>query len=123
MKRIGQMLFAWNLFYWFLPDKHQPISTDWNVSFSLFGLIHFQYKGCLVSFYYSRCFTKIPVFNANSVDHDQTSHSAASDHGLHCLSLSLFWDARLKWVKDSVIKGSSFPLFNSQFISFIRHLV
>ena len=26
-------------------------------------------------------------------------HSAASDLGLHCLPMSLLWDARLKWVK------------------------
>ena len=26
-------------------------------------------------------------------------HSAASDLGLHCLPLSLLWDARHKWVK------------------------
>ena len=32
---------------------------------------------------------KIPVFNANSVDPDQTRRSAASDLGLHCLPMSL----------------------------------
>ena len=43
------------------------------------------------------CFIEIPVFNANSVDPDQTPRSAASDLGLHCLPVSLFiWDARLK---------------------------
>ena len=31
--------------------------------------------------------------NANSVDPDQTLHSMASDLGLHCLPLSLLWDA------------------------------
>ena len=30
----------------------------------------------------------MPVVNANSVDPDQTPRSAASDLGLHCLSLS-----------------------------------
>ena len=30
---------------------------------------------------------------ANSVDPDQTPRSAASDLGLHCLSMSLLWDA------------------------------
>ena len=34
--------------------------------------------------------------NANSVDSDQTPRSAASDLSLHCLPLSLLWDARLK---------------------------
>ena len=37
---------------------------------------------------------------ANSVDPDQTPHSAASDLGLHCLPMSPLWDARHKWVKD-----------------------
>ena len=32
----------------------------------------------------------IPVLNANSEDLDQTPHSAASDLGLHCLSMSIF---------------------------------
>ena len=45
------------------------------------------------------CFIKITVFNVNSIDPDQTPHSAASDLGLHCLLMSLLWDARLKWVK------------------------
>ena len=40
------------------------------------------------------------MFNTNSVDPDQTPHSAASDLGLHCLPVSLLWDARHKWVKD-----------------------
>ena len=40
-------------------------------------------------------FTEIPVFNANSVDPDQTPRSAASDLDLHCLPMSLLWDARL----------------------------
>ena len=43
---------------------------------------------------------EISVFYANSVDPDQTPRSAASDLGLHCLPLSLLWDARLKWVKE-----------------------
>ena len=59
----------------------------------------FQIAGCLVSFYY-HCFIEIPIFNANGVDPDQTPRSAASDLGLHCLQLSLLWDARHKWVKN-----------------------
>ena len=46
------------------------------------------------------CFIEIPVFNANRVDPDQMLHSAVSDLGLHCLSMSLLWDARLKCVKS-----------------------
>ena len=33
------------------------------------------------------------VFYANSVDPDQTPRSAASDLDLHCLLVSLLWDA------------------------------
>ena len=44
------------------------------------------------------CFIEIPVVNANNEDLDQTPRSAASDLGLHNLQMSLFWDARLKWV-------------------------
>ena len=29
---------------------------------------------------------------------DQTPHSATSDLGLHCLPMSIFWDARHKWI-------------------------
>ena len=32
------------------------------------------------------------------MDPDQTPQNAASDLGLHCLRVSLLWDARLKWV-------------------------
>ena len=44
------------------------------------------------------CFIEILVFDANSVDPDQTPRSAASDQGLHCLPMSLLWDAKHKWV-------------------------
>ena len=57
--------------------------------FILFGPVHFQNKGYLVRFFYYY-FIEIPVFNANSVDPDQTPRSAASDLGLHCLPLSLY---------------------------------
>ena len=39
----------------------------------------------------------ISAFNANSVGPDQTPRTAASDLGLHCLSMSLLWNARYKW--------------------------
>ena len=45
------------------------------------------------------CFVDISELNANSVDPDQTPHSAASDLGLHSLPMPLLWDTRLKWVK------------------------
>ena len=43
------------------------------------------------------CCIVVPFLNANSVDSDQMPHSAASDLGLHCLPISLLWDARHKW--------------------------
>ena len=51
-------------------------------------------------------FNMISCFIANSVDPDQTPRSAASDLGLHCLPLSLLWDATLKWVNITVNKFS-----------------
>ena len=33
-----------------------------------------------------------------------TRRSAASDLGLHCLSMSLLWDAKLKWVNATPYK-------------------
>ena len=36
---------------------------------------------------------------ANNVDPDQTPRSAASDLGLHCLSITLLGVSRLQWVK------------------------
>ena len=37
---------------------------------------------------------------ANSEDTDQTPHSAASDLGLDCLSVTLLGVFRIQWVKD-----------------------
>ena len=53
------------------------------------------------------CFIEISKLNANSVDPDQTPRSAASDLGLHCLPVSLLWDARHKWVNFTLSFDSS----------------
>ena len=37
---------------------------------------------------------------ANSGDPDQTPHSAASDLGLHCLTITILLVSRLQWVKS-----------------------
>ena len=37
---------------------------------------------------------------------DQTPRSAASVLGLHCLPISLLWDARLKWVKADFFRSN-----------------
>ena len=37
--------------------------------------------------------------NKNSLEPDQIPCSVASDLGLHCLPVSLLWDAGHKWVK------------------------
>ena len=44
------------------------------------------------------CFIEIPDSIQKSVYPDQTIHSAASDLGLHLLSVFLLWDARHKWI-------------------------
>ena len=41
------------------------------------------------------------VVNASSADPDQALQNAASDPGLHCLSMSHLWDARHKWVNNT----------------------
>ena len=41
---------------------------------------------------------KYLYLNVNSADPDQTPRFVASDLGLHCLPMSLLWDARLKLV-------------------------
>ena len=70
-------------------------------SIQFFGRVHFHYKGCLVSlFFLSPCFIYIHILNANSVDPDQTLHSALFDLDLHCMPMSHLWDTRLKWVND-----------------------
>ena len=66
-------------------------STLWTGPFLLEGMSgYFLLLPCLI---------ESTVFNANSVDPDQTPRSAASDLGLYCLLMSLLWDARLKWVQ------------------------
>ena len=42
---------------------------------------------------------------ANSGDHDQTPHSAASDLGLHCLPITLLRVSQLQWVKGNTSPG------------------
>ena len=69
-----------------------PIIINWNSPFPFQGLL-----GCMFRFYQNsnRTFCK-----KNSGDPDQTPRSAASDLGLHCLSMSHKKDARLIWVKS-----------------------
>ena len=65
----------------------------------LLGQVHFLNKGCLVGFFLLlSCFVEISELKTNSVDPDQTPLPVAYDLGLHCLPISLLWDARLKWV-------------------------
>ena len=41
------------------------------------------------------------ALKANSEDSDQTPRCAAFDLGLHCLPMSILWDAWHKWVKTT----------------------
>ena len=73
----------------------------------LFEQVHFQSKGYLgvvlffvFVFLIASMFYRIPVFNADSVDLDQTPHSAASDLGLHCLQMIISYKARHKLVNS-----------------------
>ena len=63
----------------------------------LFGRVHFKRKGCrviiiiiIIIIITITIFTGIPIFNANSIDPDQTPHVAAFDQGLHCFSKYFF---------------------------------
>ena len=71
-------------------------SCLWSGPFPIKGLSDFFF------YYYHLYFIEITVFNANSVDPDQTPRSAASDLGLHCLLVFLLWGAMHKWVKRYV---------------------
>ena len=51
----------------------------------------FPIKGVSGQFLLLPCFIEIPVFNANSVDPDQTPRFASCDLGLHCLSKCVQW--------------------------------
>ena len=57
-------------------------------------------RGVCLVFLLLLCFIESPVFNANSIDPDQTLCSVASDQGLNCLPMSLLRDAMHKWVKN-----------------------
>ena len=46
---------------------------------------------------------EIRDLNANSVDPDQSPRSVKSDQGLHCLPMSLLWDAKRKMVNFSMV--------------------
>ena len=50
------------------------------------GSFHFSIRNDRLVF----IVTMFPVLNANSVDPDQTPHSAASDLGLHCLLIPFY---------------------------------
>ena len=60
------------------------ISVVWKAPLPIEGVLDFFLSSpCFFSF------KKVPAFNTNKVDSDQTPRSAASDLGLHCLALSL----------------------------------
>ena len=65
-----------------------------------------SYVGGSGKFLLLPCFVGISELNANSIDPDQMLHS---DLGLHCLPISLLWDARLKWVNDETRKNMWIP--------------
>ena len=67
------------------------ILTDWMSPFPIEGV-----PDVLIHVYFI-------IMSANSVDPDQTSRSAASDLGPHCLPMSHLRDAGHKWVKLTIV--------------------
>ena len=59
--------------------------------YQLDGPVHFRFKACLVVFFF---ILKSNILLAISEDPDQTPRSAASNLGLHCLSMFHKKDAR-----------------------------
>ena len=71
----------------------------------------FPIQGVSDQFLLLPSFIEIPVLNVNSEDPDQTPRSAASDLGLHCLPVSLLWDARHKLVSVVIPGKGGDPVF------------
>ena len=67
--------------------------------------------GVSILFLLLPCFIAKSMLNANSGDPDQTPRSVASDLGLHCLPISILYDARHKCV---LIQKAKCVLFCSQ---------
>ena len=59
---------------------------------------------------------------ANSGDPDQTPRSAASDLGLHCLSIILLGFSRLQWVKQSVPYNQAIVYKCQKFLKVVIHV-
>ena len=74
-------------------------------------------------FFILPCFIANPEFHANSVDPDQKPRYAASDLGLHCLPISILWDARHKLIEQSFLLLNSIVMFliNKRFL--ISHTI
>ena len=62
--------------------------------------IEFSHHNCHSCFY----LLKLSIITANSVDPDEMQHSLVSDLDLHCLQMSLLYNARHKWVKQFLYK-------------------
>ena len=56
----------------------------------MFGAVHFPVLYDVWFVFYFHHFTELPVFNANSVDPEQTPHSVASDQGLSCFQCPFY---------------------------------
>ena len=86
------------IFVWRFKGK--LIYVQWIV---LYRMLPFAFKGCIVKliflYFVLISFKEITyLFFANRVDPDQTPRVAACDLGLHCMTISILWDNRLKWV-------------------------
>ena len=87
-------------FFWskninpFMPNR--TFSPLWTGAFLIEGMSVFLLFPC---------FVEIPVFNANSVDPDQTS--VVSDLGLYCLQMFPRRDVKFKWVNSQLISSTN----------------
>ena len=79
---VNPVYYDWRLLTHIISQVDSSITTLWIGPFPI--------AGCLVIFYYYYVLKKF-LFNANSVDPDQTLHSGASDLGLYCLLKSHLW--------------------------------
>ena len=63
------------------------------------------------------------VLFANSGDPDQMSHSAASDLGLHCLSVAPLRVSRLQWIKESFEDAECIGKHPAETVLFVNQIV
>ena len=102
--RFLPLYLSFQTFYWSTVINYSqqeiPLTHLFPVDSSipkLFGQVNFLSKGCLDVFFPS-CFVEI------------SERNILRCLGLHCLLMSLLWDARLKWVKKTLKEEPQRPV-------------